>query len=223
MKKLRLIVTGATGMVGEGVMHECLLSSDVEEVLVINRRPDGVKHSKLKEIVHKDMYDLTEIEDKMAGYDACFFCLGTTSLGKSKEDYFDITYKLTINFAETVLKKNPQMVFVYVSGAGTDSSEKGKIAWARVKGKTENDLIKMNFKSVYAFRPAFMKPTKGLKHALGFYKYITWLFPLFKIIARNQVSTLAEVGRAMINVVKFGFEKNVMEVPDILKAAKLEK
>src|SRR5476651_2638272 len=142
-KKIRVIITGSTGMVGEGVMHECLLHPDVEAVLVINRKPDGVVHPKLKEIVHKDFFDLSAIEDQLKGYNACYFCLGVTSLGKKEPEYYKLTYTLTLNFAQTLVKHNPDMTFCYVSGAGTDSTESGKIMWARVKGKTENDLMKL--------------------------------------------------------------------------------
>ncbi len=140
-------------MVGEGVMHECLLHDDVEEVLVIGRKPCGVSHPKLKEIIHDNFFDITPIENRLTGYDACFFCLGVTSIGKSEEEYYKLTYTLTMHVAEIFSKLNPGKTFCYVSGAGTDSSEKGRTMWARVKGKTENDLMKLPFKRAYNFRP----------------------------------------------------------------------
>ena len=162
--KIKAIITGATGMVGEGVLHECLLSPDVESVLVINRRPCGVSHSKLKEIIHKDFFDLSPIKDQLKHYNACYFCAGISSVGKKEDEYTRITYDLTMNFAKTLVELYPDMTFTYISGLGTDSTEKGKIMWARVKGKTENDLMKLPFKASYMFRPGFIQPTKSLKN-----------------------------------------------------------
>ena len=164
--KINAIITGATGMVGEGVLHECLIHADVESVLVINRKPGGVKHEKLKEIVHKDFFDLTQIENQLAGYNACYFCAGVSSMGKSEQEYKRITYDLTLNFAKTLLKLNPDLTFCYVSGVGTDSTEKGRNMWARVKGKTENDLMKLPFKDAYMFRPGYIQPTKRIEECL---------------------------------------------------------
>ena len=218
--KVRAIVTGATGMVGEGVLHECLLHAEVEAVLVINRKPYKVSHPKLKEIIHGDFFDLRAIESELSGYNACFFCLGVSSLGMKEPEYTKISYDLTMNVAETLVRLNPGMVFCYVSGAGTDGTEKGKIMWARVKGKTENDLAKLPFKAAYAFRPGFMLPTKGLKNTLSFYKYVTWLFPVFQPLFPNSFGTLKELGLAMINTVLFGYEKKVLNVKDISMLAK---
>jgi uncharacterized protein YbjT (DUF2867 family) len=218
--KVRAIITGATGMVGEGVMHECLIDPQVEAVLIINRKPSGIIHPKLTEIIHKDFYDITAIEEQLAGYNACFFCLGVTSLGKNEEEYFKLTHTLTLNFAQTLSKLNEDMTFCYVSGANTDSTGKGKTMWARVKGKTENDLMKLPFKQVFAFRPGYMQPTKGLKRTLKPYKYLSWMYPLFKLLFPNGVSTLKEVGRAMIHTVTKGYDKNIVEVKDIIALAK---
>ncbi|MGN6638785.1 MAG: NAD-dependent epimerase/dehydratase family protein, partial [Mucilaginibacter sp.] len=171
-KKIRAIVTGATGMVGEGVLHECLQHPQVDSVLIINRKPSGVSHSKLKEIIHKDFLDISAIEDQLSGYNACYFCLGVSSVGMKEPEYYRLTYTLTMNVAQTLSRLNPDMVFCYVSGASTDSTEKGRMMWARVKGKTENDLMKLPFKEVFAFRPGYMHPTPGLKNAISFYKYI---------------------------------------------------
>jgi uncharacterized protein YbjT (DUF2867 family) len=214
---LRLIVTGSTGMVGEGVLHECLLHNDVEQVLVINRRPCGVVHPKLKEIIHSDFFNLSAIENQLSGYDGCFFCLGVSSVGMKKDDYYQMTYTLTMHVATTLSKHNPGMVFCYVSGASTDSSEKGKSHWARVKGKTENDLMKLPFKKAYAFRPGIMTPTKGLKNTLGFYKWLAWLIPIIRLISPKSILSLKQVGIAMINAVTKGYNKQVLEVSDIRK------
>jgi len=159
---MKVIVTGASGMVGEGVLHTCLLNADIEEVLVIGRRSCEVKHAKLKEIILPDLFNLIPISSQLVGYDACYFCLGTTSLGINADDYYRTTYSLTLHFGETLSKLNPQMTFCYISGAGTDSTEKGRSRWARVKGKTENDLMKLPFRQVFAIRPGFIKPINGM-------------------------------------------------------------
>ncbi|HEX4371864.1 MAG TPA: NAD-dependent epimerase/dehydratase family protein [Puia sp.] len=212
---IKAIITGATGMVGEGVLHECLLHPQVESVLVINRKPCGVVHPKLKEIIHNDFFDLSSIEDQLAGYNACFFCLGVSSIGMKEPEYFKLTYSLTMHVAETLSKLNPEMTFCYISGKSTDSTEKGKMMWARVKGKTENDLFKLPFKEVYAFRPGYMHPTKGLKNTLKSYKYITWMYPFFRAVFPRSVSTLKELGLAMINGAIYGYDKKILEVKDI--------
>lgn len=215
--KLRIILTGATGMVGEGVLHECLENEDVESVLIIGRRTAGISHPKVKEIVHPALYDLSSIESQLEGYNACLFCLGTSSVGKKEPSFTKITYELTIGFAKTLSKQNLKLVFCYISGAGTDSTEKGRLMWARVKGKTENDLMKLPFKAVYNFRPGILSPTKGLKNTLGFYKWLGWMIPLVKAISPKSISSLKQLGRAMIAVCKNGYEKNIIEVSDIKK------
>jgi uncharacterized protein YbjT (DUF2867 family) len=220
-KKIRAIITGATGMVGEGVLHECLQHPLVEAVLVINRRPCGVVHAKLKEIIHQDFFDLKTIEDQLSGYNACYFCSGVSSIGMKEPEYYRLTYTLTMDVAQTLSKLNPDMTFCYVSGGGTDSTEKGRSMWARVKGKTENDLMKLPFKQVFAFRPGYMHSTKGLKNTLPFYKYISWLYPFLRVVLPQYVSTLAELGLAMINVTLYDYEKQVLEVRDIVALAKL--
>ena len=221
--KVNAILTGATGMVGEGVLHECLLHPEVESVLVITRKPCGVLHPKLKEIINTDFFDLSAIENQLSGYNACFFCLGVSSLGMKEPEYTRISYTLTMNVAQTLSKLNPGMTFCYVSGAGTDSTEKGRMMWARVKGKTENDLAKLPFKATYAFRPAFMLPTKGLKNTLSFYKYITWLYPIVHPLFPNSFGTLKELGLAMINCGIFGSEKKVLQAKDIAMLAMKKK
>ena len=217
--KVRAIITGSTGMVGEGVLHECLLSPDVEAVLVINRNPCGVVHPKLKEVLLKDFFDFDAVAMEVVGYNACFFCLGVSSVGISKDDYYKMTYTLTMGVAKVLSKANPGMTFCYISGSGTDSTEKGRLNWARVKGKTENDLMKMPFKQVYAFRPAYIHPTPGLKRTLSAYKYVTWFYPIGKALFPGSVSTLAEIGQAMIHTVTMGYDKKVLEVKDIVALA----
>jgi hypothetical protein len=218
--KVKAIITGSTGMVGEGVLHKCLHHPDVESVLVINRKPCGVTHSKLKEIIHADFFDLLTIESSLSGYNACFFCAGVSSVGMKEPEYTRITYDLTMSFARTLCKLNPDMTFCYVSGAGTDSSEKGRMMWARVKGKTENDLMKLQFKNVYAFRPAFMKAVKGQKNLPKFYKYIQLPYPVLHALFPKYFGTLSDVGLAMINCVLAGAEKKVLEAKDIADMAK---
>lgn len=219
-KKLKVIVTGVTGMVGEGVLHECLLSDAVSEVLMINRKPYALQHPKLKEIIHADFFDLSAIEDQLTGYNACFFCLGISSVGVDADTYYKMTYTLTLNVAGVFSRLNPDMVFCYISGAGTDSTEQGRSRWARVKGKTENDLLKLPFKQVYNFRPGGLIPTKGLKNTQPYYKYFGWLIPIVKLIYPNGISSLKELGLAMIDVAKEGYVKPTIEVKDIHLIAK---
>jgi len=217
--KVKAIITGATGMVGEGVLLECLSNPEVEKVLVINRKPCGRTHPKLVEIIHKDFFNLTPIESQLAGYNACFFCLGISSVGVSKEEYKHTTYDLTLNFGQTLAKINPDMTFCYVTGGGTDSSEQGRVAWARVKGATENALIRL-FKNGYMFRPGFMKATPGQKNLLPIYKYLAWMYRPGRALFPSAFCTLQEVGQAMINAASKGYSKHVLEVKDIVDLAK---
>ena len=218
--KQKVIITGATGMVGEGVLHECLQDPEIEEVLVINRRPGGKTHTKLKEYIHPDFLNFSGIPIDFGQYSACFFCLGVSSLGISKEEYYKLTYTLTLHVAQTIVKQNPKMIFTYVSGASTDSSEKGMLGWAQVKGKTENDLLKLPFQKAYMFRPGFLKPTPGLKNVKSYYKYLNLLSPVLSLFFSNQMSTLRELGLAMLQVTQHGYPKSVLEVVDIKQAAK---
>lgn len=215
----KIILTGATGMVGEGVLIECLAHPRVAEVLSVSRRPSGRSHPKLKEYIAPDFLTLKEEDQNLKGYDACFFCAGVSSLGMNEADYTRATYDTTLHFARVLLKQNPQMTFIYVSGAGTDSSEKGRSMWARVKGKTENALAGMPFKKVYNFRPGFMKLTAGQKNALKMYKYVGWMYPFLKVVFPNSTSTLQQVGQAMINCLVTGSDRQVLEVRDINKLA----
>jgi len=217
--KIKAIITGSTGMVGEGVLHVCLNHPEVESVLVINRRPCGYTHPKLKEIIHNDLSDVSSLEDQLAGYNACFFCAGVSSVGKKEDEYTKITYDLTLNFAKTLARLNEDIVFNYVSGTGTDSTEKGKSMWARVKGKTENDLLKLSFKDAYMFRPGYIQPIKGLKNVYTAYKFFAPFYPVWKLIASKYVTTLEEIGTVMINSVLFGYEKKVLECKNIVELA----
>ncbi len=220
--KLRIILTGATGMVGEGVLLECLASPAVAEVLIVSRRAYPVQHAKLKQCLVPDFFDLDGVTAELVGYDACLFCAGVSSLGMSESDYTRVTYDLTLHFAHTLVGRNPQMTFIYVSGGQTDSSEKGGVMWARVKGRTENALLRVGFAHVYNFRPGFMKPTAGQRNVLSYYKYIGWLYPLLRVVLPNHVSTLRQVGEAMIHCVQHGYPKSILEVRDIKVLAKAD-
>jgi hypothetical protein len=206
-------------MVGEGVLLECLNHPDVEQVLVINRRPGEVSHSKLREVICSDFFNLAPIEQDLAGYNACFFCLGVSSVGMSPEAYKHVTYDLTLNLAQLLAKLSPEMTFCYVTGAGADSSEQGRSAWARVKGATENALMRL-FKRAYMFRPGFMKATKGQKNLKSWYTFFAWLYPIGRALYPAGFCTLQEVGLAMINSVSKGYPKQVLDVKDIVTLAK---
>jgi uncharacterized protein YbjT (DUF2867 family) len=214
---MKVILTGATGMVGEGVLLECLENPAVESVLSVSRRPSGRSHPKLKELSVPDFRDLSAVESELSGYDACFYCAGISSVGMSEADYTVVTYDTPLAFATTLARLNPGMTFVHVSGAHTDSSEQGKVMWARVKGKAENALMRLPFKGVYNFRPSLMKPTPGQKRVKGGYWLIKILYPVFNLIFPGM--TLADVARAMMNAVRYGAPKHVLEVPDMRELA----
>ena len=213
--KIKAIVFGASGMVGEGVLMTALDHPEVESVLVIGRRPCGVTDARVKEILLQDFFDYSSIEQELNGYDACFFCLGVTSVGKKEAEYRRLTYDLTMAAARTLSRLNPSMTFCYVSGSGTDGTEQGRIAWARIKGKTENDLAKLQFKAAYAFRPGYIQPVKGQKHAHSFSTILAGTYPFFKKMLPQYMCTLRELGRAMIVVSTRGFEKRILENRDI--------
>ena len=218
--KIKAIITGATGMVGEGVLLECLNHPDVEQVLAINRKPGGVSHPKLREIIHADFFDLAPIAPQLTGYNACFFCLGVSSVGMGEEDYRRTTYDLTLNVAQHLAKSDPEMTFCYVTGAGTDSSEQGRIAWARIKGATENALMRL-FKHAYMLRPGFMKASPGQKNVKSYYTYIAWVYPIGRAVYPAGFCTLREVGLAMINAARKGYPKQILDVKDIVALAKV--
>jgi hypothetical protein len=213
--KVNAIVFGATGMVGEGVLLVTLNHPHVESVLSISRRPCGIVHPKLKEIVRKDFYNYTDIEEELKGYNACFFCLGVSSVGMKEEDYKRVTYDLTIATAGTLAGLNAEMTFCYVSGTGTDSSEKGRQMWARVKGRTENSLTKLPFKAVYNFRPGFIKPVEGQKHAFKVAVALGKIYPLLKAVFPKYVCTCKDIGLAMIHASQTGCKKVIVENVDI--------
>jgi uncharacterized protein YbjT (DUF2867 family) len=220
MEKLKVILTGGTGMVGEGVLMECLDHPLVEQVLVIGRRPTGFQHQKLSECLQQDLSDWSTVSNKISGYNTCLFCLGTTSLGKKEEEYKKVTYDLTLQAARSLVSQNPGMVFCYISGAGTDSSEKGRLMWARVKGKTENDLKKLPFRAVYNFRPGILIPTPGQKKILSFYRYLKGLFFVIKALVPGWVCSMKELGQAMIHAAAAGYARDTIEIADIKALAR---
>lgn len=211
----KVIVTGATGLVGEGVILECLASDKVSEVLMVNRRPSKMIHPKLKELIVPNFFKLDEFTEQLKDYNACFYCAGISSNGLTEADYTKITFDTTLHFANVLVKHNPKMIFCHVSGSHTDSTEKGRVMWARVKGKAENELMKLPFAKVYNFRPGAMKPTRGQKNVKGYYKIISALFPVFRLLFPNNTCTVAKVGQAMINSVFKGYPKQILEVKDI--------
>ena len=216
MAKIKVIITGSTGMVGEGVLFECLQNENVSEVLIINRRHYELNHPKLKELIVPDFFQLEQFAESIKGYDGCFFCAGISSVGVNEQKFTQITYHTTLSFARSILSVNPNSVFTYVSGRHTDSSEKGRIMWARVKGKTENELMKLGFRAQYNFRPGAMLPFEGQKNWKKAYK---WIGKLIQMIAPKSILTMQEVGRAMINAVIGGYPKNVLEIADIRELA----
>ena len=213
--KINAVIFGATGMVGEGVLLKTLDNPDVESVLVIGRRSCGRKHQKLKEVIHNDFYNYTAIEEHLKGYNACFFCLGVSSVGMNEKDYYRVTYDLTMQAATTLAKLNPDMTFCYISGTGTDSSEKGRLMWARIKGKTENHLMALPFKAVYLFRPGFMKPVTGQRNVKTIFKVVDFIYPAIKTLFPNSGCKLKDLGTAMIMTAKIGYSKHILGNKDI--------
>jgi len=216
---MKVILFGATGMVGQGVLRECLLDSEIESVLAVGRSPTGQRHPKLREILHDNFLDYSAIESQWVGYDACFFCLGVSSVGMSEERYRHLTHDITLAAATALARLNPQMVFVYVTGRGTDSTGQGRLMWARVKGKTENDLLKLPFKAAYMFRPAAIQPLHGVRSKTAWYQAIyvaaAPLLSLLNRVAPKYMTTTEQVGRAMIKVAKDGYPGAVLESEDI--------
>lgn len=219
---MKVIIFGATGMVGQGVLRECVLDPDVTHVLTVGRSPTGAQSRKVREIEHSDFLDYASIEKDLTGYDACFFCLGVSSVGMAEETYRHLTYDITLAAGRTLARLNPGMTFIYVTGAGTDSSEQGRAMWARVKGKTENDLLKLPFKATYMFRPGAIQPLHGVKSKTAWYQafyvvlapLLTWLHR----VAPKYVTTTEQLGRAMLNVARRGYPKPVLESEDINRA-----
>lgn len=218
--RMNILITGATGMVGEGVMLTCLQDSSISKVVSISRKPSGHVHPKLKEIIVPDLSNLEAHADLLRTMDACFFCAGVSSIGETEETFFEKTYNFVLPFATKLAAINPNLTFTYVSGSGTDSSEKGKVMWARVKGKTENDLLKLPFKAVFNFRPAMMKPVKGQKNIKPSYRYFLWLYPILSVLMPAWTCGLDVVARAMVHCAREGFGTNPLEVKDIKQAGK---
>jgi uncharacterized protein YbjT (DUF2867 family) len=216
---MKVILFGATGLVGQGVLRECLVDAGVERVLVVGRSPTGVQHTKLHEVLHDNFTDFSKIESQLGGYDACFFCLGVSSVGMEAERYRHLTYDVTMAAANTLVRLNPGMVFTYVTGRSTDSTEQGPVRWARVKGKTENDLLKLPFKAAYMFRPAGIQPLHGVRSKTAWVQAIYVVAaPLLSYLARTApkyMTTSEQLGRAMIKVARDGYPKPVLESEDI--------
>ena len=216
---MKVILFGATGMVGQGVLRECLLDPGIDAVLAVGRSPLREQQPKLREIVQSDFTDYSAIESQLTGYDACFFCLGVSSIGMAEERYRHLTYDITLAVAKTLARLNPQMVFVYVTGRGTDSTERGSLMWARVKGKTENDLLKLPFKAAYMFRPAGIQPLHGIRSKTAWVQAIyvgtAPLLSLLNRVAPKYMTTTEQVGRAMIKVAREGYPSAVLESEDI--------
>ena len=217
MPNLKIIITGATGMVGEGVLFECLQNPIVSEELIVSRRHYDCQHPKLKELIVPDFFQMEKYAVEIKDYDACFFCAGVSSVGMKEDKYNHLTYDTTLAFARVLSAANSNMIFTYVSGSYTDSSEKGRQMWARVKGRTENDLAKLPFKAEYNFRPGAMLPFKGQKNWKTIYKLIV---QVIRVFSPKNVLTMQQVGRAMINAVTIGYPKNILEVKDIAALAK---
>ena len=219
LARVKVVLFGATGMVGQGCLRECLLDPAVETVLAVGRSPTGQSHAKLHEIVHDNFFDFSAIESELAGFDACFFCLGVSSVGMDEARYRHLTYDLTLAVATTLAKLDPGMVFIYVSGRGTDSTERGSLMWARVKGKTENDLMRLPFKAAYMFRPAGIQPLHGIRSKTAWVQAIyvatAPLLTLLNHLAPKYMTTTEQVGRAMIKVAREGYPKPVLEGEDI--------
>ena len=216
---MNVILFGATGMVGQGVLRECLLDPDIQQVLIVGRSATGQQHPKLRELTVPDLMDLTAVESQLTGYDACFFCTGVSSAGMSEEKYTLLTYDLPLSVAQTLARLNPTMTFLYISGAGTDSTEKGRSMWARVKGRTENALLRLPFKSAYMFRPGFIQPLHGIRSKTRIYQFLYDILapiqPLLNGRLPKYITTTEQLGRAMITVAKNGYPKSILESLDI--------
>ena len=218
---MNVLLFGTTGMVGQGALRECILDPSVKKILSIVRTASGLRHAKLRELTHKDFFDLSSIENQLAGYDACLFCLGVSSARMKEPEYRHLTYDLTLAVAEPLARLNPNMTFIYVSGMGTDSSERGRSMWARVKGKTENALLRLPFKRAYMFRPGVIVPKNGVRSKTRLYRLMytlmTPVLPLWRAVFPKYIITTEQLGRAMIKVAKQGAPKPVLEARDINK------
>ncbi|HEY2844335.1 MAG TPA: epimerase [Bryobacteraceae bacterium] len=222
---MKVLIFGASGMVGQGVLRECLLDPEVASVRTVGRTATGFQHAKLTEIVQPDLFHYASIEPELTGFDACFFCLGVSSGGLPEAQYEKLTYTLTLAAAGTLSRLNPDMTFVYVSGAGTDSTEQGRVRWARVKGKTENAILRLPFKAAYMFRPGGIQPMHGERSKTTAYRigyvFARPLLPLLRRVFPRYILTTEEIGKAMINVVRRGAPTRILESWDIGNSARL--
>lgn len=220
---MKVLLFGATGMIGQGVLRECLIDSDVAKVVTVGRRPTGQKHAKLSELVCPDLANLAPLEPQLTGFDACLFCLGVSVLGMTEEQYTRVTYDLTTSVAKTLVRTSPGLIFIYVSGAGTDSSERGRAMWARVKGRTENALQSLPFKAAYMFRPGAVMPLHGIRSATRWYNAMYLglrpLFPILRRVAPTMITTTERLGRAMLAVARRGYSGPILEMADINRLA----
>ena len=216
---MNVLLFGATGMLGQAVLRECLLDPGVKAVLAVGRRASSQTHAKLRELEVPEVADLSPVEFELTGYDACLFCLGVSSVGMSEERYTSLTYDLTLAVAETLARLNPGMAFVYVSGMGTDSSERGRVMWARVKGRTENALLRLPFRAAYMFRPALIVPLHGVTSRTAWtrigYAITKPLHPVLRSLFPGYVTTSEQFGRAMIRVARSGYVRPILETTDI--------
>lgn len=216
---LNVLVFGATGMIGQGVVRECLMDPGVRRVQTIGRTATGVQHPKVRDLVHTDLWHYDSIERDLSGFDACFFCLGVASAGMTETDYERVTYGITVAAAETLSRLNPDMTFVFVSGAGADSSERGRVMWARIKGKTENAVLRLPFKAAFVFRPGVIQPLHGIQSRTTLYRVLYSvtrpLLPLLRRAMLGYILTTEQIGRAMLTVARRGAPKRVLESPDI--------
>jgi uncharacterized protein YbjT (DUF2867 family) len=215
---VNVVIFGASGMVGSGVLLECLDDPKVRSVLVVSRTSCGISHPKLRELIRSDFFDYTDLTNDLKRFDACFFCLGVSSVGMTEAAYTRVTYDLTLAAANALVRLDPDLVFCYVSGENTDSTERGRSMWARVKGRTENALLRLPFRA-YMFRPGFIQPRKGVRSKTGwyqaFYNVLAPFYPVLQRLAPKHVTTTENVGRAMIRVAATGYAKRVLENPDI--------
>ncbi len=221
---VRVVIFGATGMVGRGVLKECLDDHRVEDVLVVGRRECGERHTKLREVLHDDFFDYSSIQTELADRDTCFFCLGVSSVGQDESSYTRLTYDLTLSAAEALLRTSSRTTFIYVSGAGADSTERSRSMWARVRGRLENKLLAMPFQAAYVFRPGYVQPMRGTKSRVFLYRIVhravSWTYPVLRRLFPRAVTSTVAIGRAMIAVAESGYESRVLESDAINAAAR---
>ena len=220
-ENMNVLITGSTGMIGKGVLLECIEDPGIERIITLGRSKPDVDHEKVEHIVHKDMSDYSEIREKLNNLGAAYLCMGISAAGLKEDKYREITYEYTLNLAKTLLEQNPEMTCIYVSGQGTDSSEKGRAMWARIKGKTENDLLKLGFRQAFMFRPGAIIPLKGIKSRTASYQFIydyfMWLVKLIKFFAPKSVVNTTQIGLAMLKITRKGYSKSIINPSDIIQ------